>query len=395
MPNIENTISIMQDLVSFPSVSTRPNLELVDWIKTYAIPFADHLSVIPGSNANCASLWLRIGPPKDGGLLLSGHLDVVPADVETFYGNPWEMRKEGDRFYGRGTADMKGFIACCLSLLPFWTKKSLQKPIYIALSHDEEIGAGNTPALLSDIKQSGARPDLVLIGEPTDMMIVDGHKATYGAITKIKGKPAHSSDPRAGVDANMAAASLLKWMQKQQSQMVEKGSEGSNFDPAYTTINAGTLSGGTARNIISDGAEIGWECRLMPDEDPDTFLEAVKSYCATDMAEDAGYGIEDLSTSTERLSYMPAFDPTFSPDMTLHVQGLLAAEKACVVPFATEAGFFQNIGWPTLVCGPGSINQAHKNNEFVDIHQLTQCLHALDTLALSSLEPTRSKMAVC
>lgn len=386
MTRLEETIEILRKLVSFPSVHEWPNGEMIDWLAGFAKPFASQIEVVSDCACANAGIIIKIGEGAADGLVLSGHLDVVPAHPGSFLGDPWKINETQDRLYGRGTADMKGFIACCLAMLRSCSREERSRPIYLVLSHNEETGSQCTPHLIERLKKIADVPELVLVGEPTGLQPVTGHKATFGAVTKIEGRAAHSSDPDMGIDANLAAAYLIMWLRKRQEDAKRVAKLDTHFKPPYTTFNAGTVSGGDARNVVAGEAMLGWECRPMPGEDADAILRAFEHYCESGLVSDTGQATGCYSVNTEKLSHMPGLDPMRHSDRLDAVCAALGLGSPQVVSFATEAGFFQREDWPCLVLGPGSVDQAHKPDEFIEISQLEKCLQLLDRLVKAQLQ---------
>ena len=369
---IEDALSRLEALVGFSTACGSSNEEICAWIKQDSAGLARVFKSVRAGDPPLHSVWIGFGPEQDGGVLLSGHLDVVPAG-NGWSRDPWAMRRHGNRVYGRGCCDMKGFIACVLAASRTWLPSDLSVPVYVALSSDEETGSARVPALIDSLRQSGIRPDCVVVGEPTGMRCVVGHKGTFAARTTIYGRAAHSADPLKGVNAGYGAAKLLAFMKRLQDEFCAMPAAQADFAPPYTTVNPGIIHGGVARNTVPDRAVIEWDCRIMPGETPEDVLGKVRSFC------DAELGEYD-AVVTEQLTFMPALVPSAKGRAIEIVKSPVAGPGTACVSYATEAGFFQHAGWPTLVCGPGSIAQAHRADEYIEIEQLEACLKMLVNL---------------
>ncbi|MDA4847855.1 acetylornithine deacetylase [Hoeflea poritis] len=388
---LDDVIDRLKMLVSFATVGTDGNGDIVDWITEEMRNIAADMRIVVDGDPPLRSIWMRFGPAAPGGILLSGHLDVVPP-TDGWSGDPWRLDARGERLHGRGACDMKGFVACLLAAAHAWKARDLSVPIHVALSCDEETGSRRLPSLIADMKRHNVEPEAVVVGEPTEMRIIRGHKGTFGARTRILGRGAHSSDPRHGVNANFAAARLLVFLEELQCEFATAPQAGSDFDPPFTTINPGIVHGGRARNIVADCCEVQWDCRLMPGQRPADIRARIDNFCSATLLQHG----RAISSMTEQLTFMPPLEPRAPCPATELLAGLRqSAVNASTnandcVSYATEAGFFQQAGWPTVVCGPGSIDQAHRPDEYVETTQLRQCLDMLCALP-SALERHRER----
>lgn len=386
---LDNVIDRLKALVSFATVGTDGNGDIIDWIAAEMGKIAADIRVVTDGDPPLRSIWMRFGPAAPGGIMLSGHLDVVPA-TDGWSGDPWRLDAQGGRLFGRGTCDMKGFVACTLGAAHAWKALGLSSPIHVALSCDEETGSRRLPSLITDMKRQNVQPEAVIVGEPTEMRIIRGHKGTFGARTRILGSAAHSSDPRYGVNANFAAARLLGFLEDLQCEFASAPQAGSDFEPPFTTVNPGIVQGGRARNIVADCCEVQWDCRLMPGQRPEDIRAHVDNFCSTTLLQHG----RAISSMTEQLTFMPPLEPRAPCPAIELLAGLrpsaVNADANDCVSYATEAGFFQQAGWPTVVCGPGSIDQAHRPDEYVETVQLQQCLDMLCALP-SALECHRQR----
>ena len=258
---------MIEKLVSFDTVSRNSNLEMIGYINDYLKGFGVQSHLVESDDRQKTNLYATVGPMIEGGVVLSGHTDVVPVDGQPWNSDPFSVVERDGKLYGRGTCDMKSFYAIALALLPEMNK--LKKPIHFALSYDEEVGCQGAPRMIRQIANTLPRPDAVIIGEPTEMKVVTAHKGITGVHTVVTGHEAHSSQTHRGVSAVMTAANLIHWLDQQAHKRREHGPHDSEFEPPYTTIHVGTIQGGTAINIISRHCEFGWDVRHIPGDDPD------------------------------------------------------------------------------------------------------------------------------
>ena len=373
------TRDILAKLVAFDTTSRNSNLPLIEWVEAYLSGFGvAHLRVDYAEGKT--NLFATIGPDVAGGIVLSGHTDVVPVDGQTWASPPFELSQRGGKLYARGAADMKGFLAACLALVPHFNSLNLIKPIHLAFSCDEEVGCKGVRPLIAHMKDHLKKPRAVFVGEPSSMKVVNGHKnaATYN--TEIIGHEAHSSLTHKGVNAIMVAGEVLSEISALRREYMAAGDPTGRYDPPYSTVHVGTISGGTARNIIPKRCSVLWESRLLPDADRTLISKRMEAL--------------RLRLELEMKAISP--DSGFTTVMTNEVAGLLPqpqgeAELMALtatgdnathaVSYCTEAGLFQQLGFPAIICGPGSIEQAHKPDEYVEISQMTLCEAYLQRLA--------------
>ncbi len=374
---LQDTIALLDTLIGFDTTSHKSNLDCIAYIEDYLKKLGAHTHRLANAENTKASLFATLGDAK-GGVVLSGHTDVVPVEGQAWEQDAFTLTDKGDgKLYGRGTCDMKGFIACALAMAPHF--KQTGKTVHFAFSYDEEVGCLSAPELADHLKETGANPSLVVVGEPTSMDVVDSHKSIHSFITRIRGQEGHSSDPAAGVNAVAVGAELVLELQRLAKAQQAEDRLNTRFLPPYSTIHVGVLKGGTARNIIPNACEMAWEIRGLPEADVDGIVAEFNSICAQKTSEmqvtAAHTGIE-----TQALSRVPGL--LAEPDNPAVAQCLHACghNHTRAVSFATEAGIFQTRGFPTLICGPGSIAQAHKANEFVEKSQLASCLDFLQKI---------------
>jgi acetylornithine deacetylase len=351
---VSDTISILRTLVGFDTTSRRPNLELVDWIVAYLEPYRPRLHISYDDSRQKANVLASFGPRVAGGIVLSGHLDVVPVDGQAWSSDPFALTERDGRLHGRGTADMKGFIAACLAAVPGCAEE-LARPVHLALSYDEEVGCFGVPRLVADLVAHEELPACAIIGEPTGMRISDHHRGFLGFRTAFEGRAAHSSDPGAGASAIYPASAFVTFLNA-------IGSSGGAASDT-TTFNVGRIEGGSAINIVPSACQVVWELRPSASVD----LAALRTTIDTFLARSTAAGV---THSTEVLARVPPLRPDGEARALKAVQRLGGGVPPLPIPFGTEAGFFQEAGIPAVVCGPGSIEQAHQPDEWIAADQL-------------------------
>ncbi len=359
---------LLAKLVAFETVSRHSNLALIDFVRDYLDDFGISSHLIPDATGAKANLYATIGPPVAGGVVLSGHTDVVPVDGQPWDSEPFTLTERDGRLYGRGACDMKGFCAIVLALVP--DMRQLRKPLHLALSYDEEVGCQGAPAMIQALAANVPRPAAVIVGEPTQMQLVTAHKGILALKTMVTGHEAHSSQLHRGVSAVMIAARLITFLDDLNHRRQAEIAPDQDFDPGYTTVHVGIIKGGTAVNIISRQCEFVWDIRNIPDDDPHAILKEFNDFCQQRI-EPAMRAIAPASgIRTEIFANAPALkhEPD-SPAVRL-VKALTGATQTYKAPYAAEAGQFQQAGLPTVICGPGSIDQAHQPNEFITLEQV-------------------------
>ena len=373
--------SLLEGLMAFPTVSDRSNLELIAFAEQYFADLGVETRRFPNSNGDKAALVATIGPKVDGGAALSGHTDVVPVEGQPWTGDPFRMREIDGRLYGRGACDMKGFDACMLAMAPHFLSLDLKRPIQIVLSYDEETTCLGSLDAIARFGSDLPRPGLVIVGEPTMMEVADAHKGVATFVTRVRGVEAHSANPALGANAISAGAEIVAEIDRLARECEAPERCDLRFNPPYSTYHVGMLRGGTARNILARECVINWEFRGLPGASSAEALARVQDF------------IERVALP--RLRRHTA-EPTIDTIMEVDVPGLKAepdtvaattalrlarSNSTVAVSYATEAGHFQHVGLPTVVCGPGSIDQAHKPDEFIAVSQLGACLSFLGGLA--------------
>ena len=378
--SLAETRSILRDLIAFPTVSADSNLELIAYANARldALGVKTHLTLSPAGDK--ANLFATIGPDVDGGVVLSGHTDVVPVAGQDWSTDPFQAVEGDGRVYGRGACDMKGFIACALALAPRFAAADLARPLHLALTYDEETGCLGAPVLLAGLAEHGRRPTLCIVGEPTEMRIIEGHKGCHEYTTRFTGLEGHGSRPEAGVNAVEYAARYIGELLATSEALRARAPAGSRFEPPWTTVSVGAIRGGIAHNVIPNRCEVDWEFRPVTAADVAWVKERVWGY-ANDVLLPAMRAVHaQAAIETETVGEVGGLEPMPQSEAVRVVTELTGGNAVGVVPFGTEAGLFQRAGIPAVVCGPGSIDQAHKPDEFVAIDQLSACLGMIERL---------------
>jgi acetylornithine deacetylase len=359
-------LEMLARLVAFPTVSTRSNLDLIGFVEDYLSGLGVPSLRLPDETGEKAGLVALVGPAVAGGVVLSGHTDVVPVAGQAWSSDPFVLTERAGRLYGRGTCDMKGFCAVALSLIPEMLTAPLTRPILLCLTRDEEIGCIGAPPLIEAMLAQMPRPQAVIVGEPTEMRVVTGQKGSWGFRARVRGHEVHSSLMHTGVSAVMTSAGLIDWM----GRLMEERSAttpANDFEPPWTTIHIGLIEGGTANNITARDCVFSGEVRCLPEEDPVDWRSCILDEAAR--REAAMRRIHpDTAITFETRMILPGFlaDP---PAETL-ARALTGDNGLNVVSYQTEAGHFKARELPTVICGPGSITQAHQPDEFITCEQL-------------------------
>ncbi|MDN3525931.1 acetylornithine deacetylase [Halomonas sabkhae] len=367
-------VEILERLVGFATVSRDSNLALIEWVEAWLDDHGvDHWRV-ENDDGSKANLLARIGPNEAGGVVLSGHTDVVPVDGQPWSSDPFVLRDgDDDRLYGRGTCDMKGFIACALAEVPRWTELRLDKPIWLAFSYDEEVGCVGVPRLIERLMADHPRPSTVIVGEPTLMQPVVAQKGATNLRTTVTGREAHSSQVYQGVSAIHVAARLVTRIEDVMRELKAEGRVDEAFNVVHSSLHVGRIEGGTAINIMARQCTFEWEVRHLPSDDFADLRGRVDAY-ATELAAEMQRIAPETGIETQALNVtVPALADRDNDEVLALCRSLLGeAADTSAVAYATEAGQFQRQGLSTLICGPGSISQAHQPDEYIDRAQLAQ-----------------------
>lgn len=379
---LSNAVEILEQLVSFESISARPTHGIVDYIKAYLSSHGIESTLSFDDAHERANIFATIGPEIDGGVVLNGHTDVVPVEGQSWSSDPFTLTRKGDSFFGRGSVDMKGFLACVLASVPVFKAANLKRPVHIAFSYDEEIGGLGMPGLLESMASKPFRPEVVIIGEPTNMQIVTGHKGGFEMRTEITGAEVHSCDPSKGVNAISYAMKLISKIEELGAHRSAHPVTDSLYTPAYPTFNIGTIEGGAARNATAGWCNFNWEYRQMPGEDGVDTIAEIKAYATNELlpAMQAVNPHTDIQIITEVA--VPALDDRNAEAAAAFVSAITGLNSRSVVSFGTDGGYFSDANYSTVVFGPGSIARAHKADEYIEIDELAQGLDFLAGVAV-------------
>ena len=377
---LQATIDLLDRLIAYPTVSTDSNLEMIIDLSGRLQTLGARTHIFGDETGTKATLFGSLGPDVPGGVLLSGHSDVVPVTDQDWSGDPFEMRQADGRLYGRGTCDMKGFIAASVVMAERYADLPLKRPVHFAYTYDEETGCLGAQALIPELQRLGIKPDIAIIGEPTEMRVIEGHKGCCEYTTRFEGLEGHGSSPDLGVNAAEYAVRYVARLMELRADLRGRVPENSRFVPPYTTINIGRVQGGHAHNVIVGKAEVDWEFRPVQSSDLRFVKDTMQAYIEEELLPKMRAVYPQADISVETLGEVAGLEPMSDNAARDLVAGLLGANAADVVPFGTEAGLFQEMGMDVVVCGPGSIAQAHKPDEFVSVDQMELCLGMLDRL---------------
>ena len=377
---LEHCIEVLADLVAYRSVSADGNRAITEDIAHRLGAAGARVWTEPDATGAKLNLFATIGPERSGGVILSGHTDVVPVADQVWSSDPFSLREADGRLYGRGTCDMKGFIAACLTMAPHFATLPLKVPVHLAFTYDEEIGCFGAQALTASLVARGIRPAAAIIGEPSMMQPIDGHKGCNEYTTWITGREGHGSAPDLGVNAVHYAAAIVMELGRLRSALKARAPRDCPFDPPHSTINPGMLAGGTVHNVIPGKARLDWEMRPVQPSDVDFVKEALDNFVQAELLPEMRAVHADAEIRTEVVAEVAGLIPTRENAARDLVMALTGANSAGLVPFGTEAGLFQSIGIPSVICGPGAIAQAHRADEFLARDQLAECLAMLEGL---------------
>lgn len=361
---------LMEKLVSFPTVSRDSNLDLVDWVEDYLKSHGITSYRKYDETGEKAALVAHVGPEIDGGLILSGHTDVVPVDGQPWDSDPWSVVEKEGRYFGRGVCDMKGFDALAIWALVEARYRELERPLQLALSFDEEVGCIGAPLMLDEMEQVLPKASAVIVGEPSMMKAVTAHKGGLGYQTHVVGFEVHSSLPHTGVSAIMEGAKIINWANQVNAENARKKPTeiAAMFDPPYTTAHVGVIKGGTAANITAKDCYFFVDFRVVADENPQLWLAKLEEKIAEVQSEMQSVRPETHITISERF-FNPGLRPETDGEAEALVRGITGDNAEHVVSYGTEAGQFQERGYSAVICGPGDIAQAHQPNEYIEISQ--------------------------
>ena len=379
MTDLSHARRILDTLVAFDTTSHLSNLALIEWVEAYLAGHGVASQRVENDEGTKANLFATCGPPVEGGVILSGHSDVVPVEGQDWSADPWTVREEGGRLVGRGVTDMKGFIALALAFVPRFVAGKL--PVHLAISYDEEVGCQGAPAMIARMARTIPRPRLAIIGEPSSMRVVTGHKGIAVHEVTVRGHEAHSSLVEQGLSANMVAIDLMHGLSVLASELRERADPDNGFDPPQATLTVGVMEGGQAANILAGHARFVFDLRCPPNEDPGAILAPFLARCEE---VDAGMKARfpHCGVTVERHAGTPPMTPLGSEDAVAFVCRLTGENaQPLQVAYAAEGGQFQQAGFPAVICGPGSIEQAHQPDEWIALDQLEAGARFMERLA--------------
>ena len=380
MDHMTRTREILGQLIAYPTVSADSNLALIEHLAGLLADAGARVEVFRDPSGGKANLFATIGPDIDGGILLSGHSDVVPVADQAWTSDPWAMVERDGRLYGRGTCDMKGFIAAAVALAPVYAQKAIARPIHFAVTHDEEIGCLGAQALAPLLQARGVKPRVAIIGEPTLMRVIEGHKGCYEYSVHFTGLEGHGSAPERGVNAVEYAVRYVARLLELREVLKALAPPDSRFEPPWTTINTGALVGGVAHNVIAGKARVDWEMRPAQPGDADLVKADLHEFCTHHLLPGMRAVAPMADIITEVIGEVDGLIPTSENEAREIALALTGANGAGLVPFGTEAGILQAMGMQAVICGPGSIEQAHKPDEFIALEQLAEGIRFLERL---------------
>jgi acetylornithine deacetylase len=367
------TLQYLDTLIGFPTVSRDSNLALIEYIRHELDALDVESTLVPSEDGRKANLFATIGPEDEAGIVLSGHTDVVPVEGQNWTSDPFKLASRGGKLYGRGSADMKGFIASCLTMAHQAVKCDLKQPIHFAFSYDEEVGCIGVRRLIAMLKDIKPRPRLCLVGEPTLMQVATAHKGKTSARVTAHGLEAHSSLAPLGVNAIHMALDLISEIRSIQAEVAETGAKDGDYDVAYTTLHVGKIAGGDVINIVPNRCSFDFEIRYLPQDDPEPLMTRIRDRAAA-IAEGLRERHPAAVFEFEPLVSYPALDTPPDSEAVNFIRSLTGGNSTGKITFGTEGGLYQReLGIPSVICGPGSIAVAHKPDEYVAEDQLKAC----------------------
>jgi len=368
-----STAELLARLVAFDTTTRNSNLALIDFVRGYLDAHGVQYRISTDAAGQKANIHAIIGPQAAGGMALSGHVDTVPVDGQAWSADPFTLREAGGKLYARGACDMKGFVASCLAAVPDFLARKPAKPLHLFISYNEEVDFQGAIRLIEDLQESGMKPALCVVGEPSGMKPILAHKGKLDVRVKVRGLPGHSSVPAKGVNAVQAAGEAIAWVAAEARRLEKEGPFEDGFDPPHTTIHVGTVQGGSILNIIPEHAEFMMEWRNIPGDDAEAALQRMQAHIAEHIEPAMRAVHPECGFSYEVPVRMPGLALSPDHELTAVVKQLTGANAAGKVSYGTEGGFYQNAGIATIICGPGHIAQAHQPDEWVARDQLDAC----------------------
>ncbi|MGE8509868.1 MAG: acetylornithine deacetylase [Paraburkholderia terricola] len=379
--NDRSSRALLESLIGFPTVSRDSNLDMIAFIRRYLDELGVESELFYNAERTKANLFATIGPRERGGIVLSGHTDVVPVEGQAWTVDAFRLTERDGRLYGRGTADMKGFIASVLAAVPGFVERALKLPVHLAFSYDEEVGCLGVRPMLAELERRAHKPVLCLIGEPTELKPVLGHKGKLAMRCHVKGAPCHSAYAPYGVNAIQYAARMIGRLEQIGEQLAQPEHHDERFDPPFSTVQTGVIKGGRALNIVPAECEFDFEVRALPGFDAHRVADALQTYAEAELLPKMRAVKSEADIRFQSLSAYPALATSPDSEAARLLALLSGSEEFGTVAFGTEGGLFEQAGIPTVVCGPGSMDQGHKPDEFVTVEQLRACDAMLARLA--------------
>ena len=378
-----SSIEILEKLISFPTISKTPNIELINWVSELLGSFGIRSTILRNEDGSRANLFATSSDTLEPGIMLSGHTDVVPTDGQNWHTNPFELKQSDGKLFGRGTADMKGFCASAIRIMCEASNKKLNTPLHLALSFDEEIGCIGVRSLIEMLKTSPVKPKMCIVGEPTLLAVASGHKGKIALQTTCKGIEGHSALAPLALNAIHLGTDFVNIVREVQKEIINKGNEDNDYDVPYTTLHVGKMNGGVALNIVPNICTIDWEIRNLANDSTETILTRVKELVELKLQE---YKNPEAEIFWQETFSYPGLGTDINSEIINFVRSLTGTNNTIKVAFGTEGGLFhKEVGIPTVVCGPGSMLQGHKPNEFITVEQMNRCDLMMANL-LSSLK---------
>jgi acetylornithine deacetylase len=381
-----DSIEILQKLISFPTVSRDTNLDLIgyvaDLLESHGIPF----QLIHDEHHGKANLFATVGPSDRPGVMLSGHTDVVPVDGQNWTMPPFELTERDGRLHGRGAADMKGFVACALALALRASKMKLATPLNLAFSYDEEVGCLGVRSLIHMLEVAPVRPRLCIVGEPTGMEVATGHKGKTAARAACTGREGHSALAPLALNAIHMGCDFVSALRAEQDRLAQEGARDGDYDIPYSTVHVGKMNGGVALNIVPNHCTLDFEIRNVAADDPDAIMDRLRS-AAHDIVGKVAKDVPEAAIDIDIFNTYPGLDTPNASEAVAFVKSLTGANGTIKVAFGTEGGLFdRDLDIPTVICGPGSMAQGHKPDEYVTVEQIRRCDRMLDALLTRLVE---------
>jgi len=379
-PTVSTVKELLARLVGFDTTSVKTNMPLIEFVEAYLAEQGIASRRVPTADGLKSSLFATIGTGAGAGVALSGHTDVVPVAGQTWDSDPFQLVERDGKLYGRGTCDMKGYLACCLAMAPDLKRRQLKVPFHLAFSYDEEVGCTGVRPMIEEFGKTLPTPRMVFVGEPSKMTVVDAHKGPVRWRVELTGRAAHSSMPHYGVNAIAYAGRLIGEILRMEEEL-KAGPLNPRFDPPWTSTQVTQIVGGTASNVVPVPCWFGWETRALPQFDPFELQRRLENFAAEACLPEMRRVAPEANIEIRAINHVSAFAADTASGIVPLTLKLAGQNATFAVSYCTEAGLFQDGGAPAIICGPGDIAQAHTANEFIRIEELEKCLAFLTRLA--------------